>query len=757
MASQQSPQQTAQFIEWAKEGKIEQLEENWIEQLAALPNQGAFYKEWIKVMRRAGELDRAEQLLALLVEDRLAGRKFKAALRILLATIGFYPESPVIRTALLQTLRGYYADLAMREEILKLAGLEGSAALTEGFQAFQEWLRLTPGQVFQHYDWGEGVVQELNLAAGKVTLVFLNDLTKVMTVDGVRKYLKYIEPTHFLAHRAKDLEELRKLADTNPSELVKLALASQTSRQLKQAELKALITPVVLSSDQWNAWWSKAREALKLDPYIDFDASGGAHTVIQLRDQPLTFSQEIEERFFGADAGTALKAELIRQLAKRAKETTLPVSLAKRMAERLQEDWKLAAEDGPAARLEIAYMLEDLAVAMPEASILPPDAQPILSTIKDYLVLFEMDHVDYGIRAFTKLLERDGGAGCRQAAELLPRAPVKLAQALWGALDEEHHLDMAVEALQKLFAQPLANPETFSWAVRATLDGSWGHLADYFPPSTIVPEVLDEMETWQRIASEGGSSEKAAAAKSLLSRIRTLLAAGKYEGISRAVQTMSKEGVNRLRHTIQVHGALPSTFKSQAERIIMLTRRDLDETAQKSLDSDLHYCTGRAHEEKIQELRLITSVKIPTNSKVIEEARMEGDLRENAGYQYAKEEQKMLVQQQASLSELLSRARIVQANEVDASTIGFGTQFRVQNLKTNQEENYTILGRWEANPERHILSMQAPLAQQFSGRRAGETMTIIHPGGGSTPYQILEVTNALASGEWDGSSREQSS
>lgn len=751
MASHPSQQKLdAQILEWAKAGQIDKLESSWIEQVGALPAQSAFYKEFLKSMKRAGALDRAEQLLTLAVEDRVGARKFKVAMRILLATLPAFPKSASLRPLLLEAMRGFYADVEMLPELLKLTGLDGSASMVEGFQAFQDWVRMTPGQVYQHYDWGEGVVQGLDLAASKVTLLFGGELEKTLTVEGVKKYLKYIEPGHFLAQRAKEPEALGKLAETDPAELVKLILQSQPNKQLKQAEMKTLITPSVIAAGQWNSWWGKAREALKLDPFIDFDTSGGAHAMISLRETPRTFEQEIEEQFFAADADTSLKAELIRQLAKRAKDS-LPVDLARRMAARLGEDWRIAADKSPAARLEIAYMLADLAAALPEVEVKVPSDRPVLDEITDYAVLFEVDNVDYGIRAITRLLERDGEAGCRQAAALIPQAPVKLAQAIWGALEEEHHADLAVNALQKLFDNPLDNPETYAWAVRATLDGSWHHMEDFFPPSGLLLEVVEQMEDWQRLATEGGSRQKAEDAKTLLSRMRTLLGANKFAAIALGVEEMPREMIARLRHRIQANSALPSTFKAQAERIILLTRKDLEDVAlqKAAAEAEIHYCTERAKAEKSMELRHLTSVRIPKNAKVIEEARQEGDLRENAGYQYAKEEQKMLVQAQATLTELLARCHVVYPQEVDPAAISFGTQIRVLNTKSGQEETYTILGRWEANPERHILSIQAPLAQQFTGHKVGDTVEIAHPGGGSTVYQVLEINNALASGEWD--------
>lgn len=757
MASEQKNQElTSQILEWASAGEIGPLEEKWIEQIHNLPNQGGFYKEWVKSMRRAGAGDRAEELALLVLENRAETRKFKNGMRVLLALLPYFPRSEMLRPAMLAVMRGYYAGQEMLEELLKITGLTGSAGLIEGLQSFQDWLRLTPGQVYQHYDWGEGIVQEIDFASGKAALLFGGETLKQMTVEGIKNYLRYIEPGHYLALRARDPEGLRKQAEGEPASIVKLVLASAEGKRLKQSELKANLTPGLIPAEQWNSWWSKAREALKLDPFVDFDASGGAHGVIQLREQPRTFEQEVEERFFAADSGTELKSELIRQLARRAKEIMLPESLGRKMGERLHEDWRLSEGQEPGTRLEIIYMLQDLASALPGVTIPELSDAELLAGIENYTVLFAMDNSDYAVRALVKLLERDGDSGCRQAAELLPRAPVKLAQAIWAALDEENHLDMAVGALQKLLTQPLENPDTYIWAVRATLDGSWAHLTEYFPAATLVPELLAELEEWQHLAGdEGRSSERAVTAKSLLTRVRTLLAADKFDAISKAVATMSREGVGRLKHKIQAHGALPAVFKSQSERAINLTRRDLEDTPSKPED-DVHLCTARAHEDKVAELRLITSTKIPNNAKVIEAARMEGDLRENAGYQYAKEEHKMLMQQKASLSEQLSRARIITPREVDATKVDFGTTLRLFNEKTGEDETYTILGRWEANPERHILSIQAPLAQQLLGHVTGETVVIEHPGGGSTPYRIEEIQNALEGAEWNEAPRPQS-
>lgn len=735
----------AQILSLAEARQFDTLEELWLERLDDLPTQPSVLKEWLKHMKKADELDRAESLATMLVEAKLEAGKPRTALRVLLTVIPLWPMSAALKPHLLKTLRTVYADIRALEQILGASGLTGAASLVEGYKAFADLQRLAPGQVWQHIEWGEGEIVELDTADRRVALRFPANPRKEMSFDGVKNFLKYIEPDRFLALKTREPETLAKLAESDPAELVKRALADQPDRAIRQGDLKQLLISGVVEQSDWTSWWGRAREALKLDPYVDFDASGGAHALIKLREKPRTFAEEVEERFFDPDSDTSIRAELIRQLA-RTPNSEIPAALVERMAARIREVYALTEETALARRLELTFMLADLASAVPEAAVEPIDARPIVEALTDYSQLFELGHVDYGIRTLAALVRRDGEDGVRQAAQILPKAPVRMAQAIWQTLDEEHHIEDAVRALEELLQNPLENPDTYAWAIRAMLDGSWGHLEDYFPAQAVVPEVLDNMEDWNdAVGSDKTDAATRAAAKSLLSKMRTLLGANHGAAFGAAVESMTREAAMRLRHKIEMNEALPSPLRAQADRTIRLTRRDLEENAGAvDTSQEAHECTEASYAAKAAELREIASVKIPKNSKVIEEARMEGDLRENAGYQYAKEEQKMLLQTQATLTDLLSRARIVRASDVDTSRIGFGTRARMKNMNSGEEEAYTILGRWEADAEHHILSRQAPMAEQFLGHAVGEQITIKHPGGGSTPYEIIAIENALS-------------
>ena len=63
-----------------------------------------------------------------------------------------------------------------------------------------------------------------------------------------------------------------------------------------------------------------------------------------------------------------------------------------------------------------------------------------------------------------------------------------------------------------------------------------------------------------------------------------------------------------------------------------------------------------------------------------------------------------------------------------------------------------VHGRWEADPDRSILSSGAPLAQQFAGKRVGDEFDFEHPGGGTTRYKIVSISSALDIDDWDSES-----
>jgi transcription elongation factor GreA len=143
--------------------------------------------------------------------------------------------------------------------------------------------------------------------------------------------------------------------------------------------------------------------------------------------------------------------------------------------------------------------------------------------------------------------------------------------------------------------------------------------------------------------------------------------------------------------------------------------------------------------EKLQaEVKELKEVKRPGVVKAIEEALEHGDLKENAEYHAAKEQQKNIDNRLAELQEILGNAQIVDPSELAHDKVSFGSTVVMTDLDTDEEVTYTIVGGAESNPDIGLISFNSPLAKQLLGKEEGDEVKVRLPGG-EKEFEIEEV------------------
>jgi transcription elongation factor GreA len=125
----------------------------------------------------------------------------------------------------------------------------------------------------------------------------------------------------------------------------------------------------------------------------------------------------------------------------------------------------------------------------------------------------------------------------------------------------------------------------------------------------------------------------------------------------------------------------------------------------------------------------------------IKHAREFGDISENSEYDDAKNEQAMLEQKIAQLEERLTRARVIEAEDVPKGVVAVGTRVRLKDVDANQTIEYVIVGSAEANPREQKLSNESPVGRAIIGRKKGETVEVAAPRG-ALKYKIMDVKAA---------------
>jgi transcription elongation factor GreA len=139
------------------------------------------------------------------------------------------------------------------------------------------------------------------------------------------------------------------------------------------------------------------------------------------------------------------------------------------------------------------------------------------------------------------------------------------------------------------------------------------------------------------------------------------------------------------------------------------------------------------------ELEELKSVQRPAIINAIAEARAHGDLRENAEYHAAREQQGFIEGRIKQLEGELSHAQVIDVSTLNAgSRIVFGARVTLADVESDVEKHYQIVGDLEADIKQGLIAISSPVARALIGKHEGDTITIEAPGG-TREYEIIAV------------------
>ena len=148
--------------------------------------------------------------------------------------------------------------------------------------------------------------------------------------------------------------------------------------------------------------------------------------------------------------------------------------------------------------------------------------------------------------------------------------------------------------------------------------------------------------------------------------------------------------------------------------------------------------TSVGYEQLNEELKKLKFEDRPAVVAAIEEARGHGDLSENAEYQTAREKQSFIEGRIQDLEAALSRAQVIDPKTLSGDAVLFGATVDVSDTDTDQKQTYQIVGQYEANLEKGLISYISPLAKALIGKSKGDIVEVQTPKG-EKAYEILAI------------------
>jgi transcription elongation factor GreA len=584
--------------------------------------------------------------------------------------------------------------------------------------------KLKPGTFCLHKSWGFGRVSDWNLLLNQIVIDFAGKKSHPMQAQYAAENLAPLAPEHFLVRKATNLGSIKDLARENPAALVQNVLESLDGKATAQ-QIGEWLVGDVLSEAEWKRWWESTKKLLKASGAFSIPAK--KTEPIQLRGEGVSHADELIASFN--------KARL-------PKEQIAALDQIIKFHQQFKE---------PEKQLQpIIGTIENMAVR--NQKMHPELAFELIIARDDLLERVPQLHTTHiGLTLSKLILEEE-----KRLNSVLPKLPAakekRVLQALPSALGP-HWTDRALQLMQGSHGRMIAQiPRILSEAgqrveLRTMLERS---VREHSATSEMLAWLCSERERWSELITpdllgaifatlereEHNTPGRASKLHRALVEDRQLLGdIFEKADVAIARDAMRRIQLSPLFDELTKRSLLGRIVKVYPELEGAITGAQPQEKATPLIVS------WSSLERRKAEYEELVKVKIPENSKEIALARSYGDLSENFEFKAAKQMQSVLMRRKAELEQMLHNARGTSFENVDTSRVSIGTIVTLRARETIKEETYTILGAWDGDPDRHIISYQTAIGQALLSHKTGDAVSL-NTEHGAAQFTIVSIQPA---------------
>lgn len=148
----------------------------------------------------------------------------------------------------------------------------------------------------------------------------------------------------------------------------------------------------------------------------------------------------------------------------------------------------------------------------------------------------------------------------------------------------------------------------------------------------------------------------------------------------------------------------------------------------------------KGHEDLLNELEYLKTVKRYEIGDKLKAARAQGDLSENSEYDEAKDEQAKNETRIAELENMLKNVKIIDEAQIKTDRVGVGSKVKIYDEAYEEEISYTIKGSAEADPLNGIISNESPIGKALMGAKEGEEVLVTNAEGHTRKIKVLSIS-----------------
>ena len=603
-------------------------------------------------------------------------------------------------------LKARAPDDPLLNEKLRLIGLRNREHFQGAIRNFELLTHMQKGNfVFHTSGWGTGEIISVSLVREELSLEFEHVLgLQSLSFEKSFKTLLPLEKNHFYARRFGDPEALEKEARETPTEVIRMLLHDLGPKTA--SEIKEEIADLVIPTEEWNRWWQTARSKLKKDTKIE--SPKDLKDPFRLRDKELphemAFHKELEAKP-GVHAAIQMIYTFLRDFPETLKNGEFKASLESKLKEILENEHLNDAQ-----KIQILLLLED--VDSPGSAQKIGECIAQMQTIADIIRSIEITSFQKRCLQVAVKIRKDGRELLLDLLLTVDQNAIR--DYIVSELNHAETKDALKQKISALLIHPIMYPEVFIWYFQKIMDKkSKLPFTDRDGKSRFFEGLLILLDHLEQKPQHRDLSKKVLSliTEGRYAIVREIFEHSKIDEVKEYLLLATKCG-SLTDHDVKILHSLGEVVHPSLSRL----RKDKD----KGSPADNVLWTTQEGYQKVQlRIQQIATVETVHNAKEIETARALGDLRENAEFKAALERRDRLQSELKFLSDQIGGARILTPQDIIPEEVGIGSIVHCRDSK-GEHLRFTLLGPWDADPEKRILSFQSKFAQTMKGRAVGE-------------------------------------
>jgi transcription elongation factor GreA len=686
---------------------------------------------WSKIISNAWEdfpfFERVERMLIEAKRKDLAIEMLKSlfkkyreadldqAIGILKHILEYSPEDVHARNDVVRLYRERFSVHTQLEQFIRISRLDSPRApVMAAVKAFENFIIFDIGNYVEHRSWGMGKIMLMD--SENIVVDFNDKLNHTMSIQMALSSLTPIAKEHIRARQLDDFDGLKKIFTEDIAEFFRILLHSYGGKILS-AQIKKEIIPTYIEQSAWSKWWNKARTELRKDPMFGFDEPKTGDMFI--REKPVTYLEELVDKFrregsFSEKLDTAI--EFI---------NNIPAEEGRDAAKDCVLYFRDAAKLGSKTKLVLSYFaLRSLSKFVDEKSL---DLSPVFDDLSAFiresadLPIVSMKITDYDNKKdFVGLISSMRKDWPKVFTEILFETPIRIHRYVFNMLIRAHAYKEINTYIERVTAGAKQFPEITLWVSKNIFTEEWNYEWLDYSKERLILSLFRLVHDIKRIETKGTRLKNAA--QELITENECAI----------FTTIIAQSGMTIAGRVFALARASEIFTDGQLDRMLQIIRKQYpdfiaEEAAKSGVELDYEeeiIVTKNGFDRKTAEYNTMVNSEMGQLQKDLSATSdVASDLRENVEYNALMEKQGILKQSITRLDVELKKAKIIDFAQLDTSMVSVGTKVHLKS-SSGDEIAYNILGPWDADYERGILSYRSPLARALLKKKVGDSVKV---------------------------------